>query len=165
MWHEVAERLGMSVSEAKCSIPATEFVRWCHKMDKEWSTPKRQDLFLANIAWQMERILIFLGAGNKKAEFKDFLWLNKQSPDAKAKARKVWHRDERKARKEAKESKTAASKAAWLGFARLSNKRKKDGPGTAGGKAGRGRQQVFTDDGGGDPPTSKVRRPGRPKPG
>jgi hypothetical protein len=133
--------LGMTVSEAKCSIPATEFIRWCAKLDKEWTTPKRGDLFLANIAWQLERILIFLGAGNKKAEFKDFLWLNKESPAAKLKAKKVWTRDERRARKEAKSSNVAASKAAWLGFARLS-KKVKNGPGNDRRKAQGGRRPV-----------------------
>jgi hypothetical protein len=150
----------MTVSEAKCSIPATEFIRWCAKLDKEWTTPKRGDLFLANIAWQLERILIFLGAGNKKAEFKDFLWLNKESPTAKLKAKRVWTRDERRARKEAKTSNVAASKAAWLGFARLS-KKVKNGPGTSGRKVGGGRQSVSKDDGVRNVPTPKVRGPVR----
>ena len=49
----MAQRLGKSVSEAKCSITATEFIRWKEKLFRDWNRVDKSDNYLASVAYEI----------------------------------------------------------------------------------------------------------------
>lgn len=83
--------MGMSVSEAKCSVTATEFVRWGEKIRREWNRHGKSEHYMAQVAYECYLFRYYFvawatsGKGNPGpvAKFHEFLirFQNGTEPD------------------------------------------------------------------------------------
>lgn len=71
-WFRLASHLHLPVQIVKKTTTSSEFVQWMLYLKKDWNSPSRTDLYLAQIAYQIVR----MNVGKKdrtKVKMKDFI--------------------------------------------------------------------------------------------
>jgi len=86
VWYLVAERLGMSVDEAKSKIGPTEFYRWQERMDREPNEFHWLKWSLAAIRFEISELpyILFGGKGTGRTIKDMLLTFEKDKPKKKA---------------------------------------------------------------------------------
>lgn len=102
IWHQLADRLGMSLQRCQQETTSTQFVRWCDYLEQDLNRPSRGDYYLAQIAMEIRRGYVKTPANVKLEHF--LLEFSKKEGPKKPRT------------EEEREQWAAASKARWLGM-------------------------------------------------
>lgn len=110
-WFRIAEKLGMSVSEAKRKITSSEFVRWRIHMDMCLNEDTKLDDYLQQICHMLDLVRLSFGGGTPLDPDKFKLKYEPQKNETP-----------KEKTKETKEEYTARSKSSWFSFLTGSSK-------------------------------------------
>lgn len=124
---KLADRLGMSVSEAKSSITSSEFIRWCVYLERDHNAFHREDYFFANIAYELYLQRCLWTESKPTLKMED--WLIKfesrksQQEKIEKEVAKQFDIEEILAKEEARQKYIDDSKNIWLAYVMNAGKR------------------------------------------